>query len=165
MKETDIEGRLTRVLTASLSTYTLNAPVIIKHADKFTSGVPDRTVSWNGSTTWLELKRLLRPNEEIKFRPRQLDTLCDLEVQTGGRSWLVVYVVAKLGRHNGETIIYRPTVYRQWAKADLTRVKLGSIYETMDGRAAAVLWSVGAIRFTGHAHVEVANLIRWTHTT
>lgn len=30
--------------------------VVIKHADQFTSGIPDLSVTWSGRTVWLELK-------------------------------------------------------------------------------------------------------------
>lgn len=49
-------------LTAKLKTALENGlayAVVIKHCDAITAGVPDMSVTWNGRTTWLEIKRVV----------------------------------------------------------------------------------------------------------
>ena len=34
----------------------LHGAVVLKHADRFTSGVPDLSITWHGKTSWWEVK-------------------------------------------------------------------------------------------------------------
>jgi hypothetical protein len=49
------ESTLTRGLLKTLRAAFPDG-VIIKHSDSYTSGVPDISVTWNGRTTWIEVK-------------------------------------------------------------------------------------------------------------
>lgn len=50
------EGQLTRELIKVIERTMLSA-VVLKHAERFTSGIPDMSVTWHGVTSWWECKR------------------------------------------------------------------------------------------------------------
>lgn len=53
------EATLTRELIKILK-YKLLGSIIIKHADRFTVGIPDASITWAGTTSWLEVKYIRR---------------------------------------------------------------------------------------------------------
>ena len=55
MTEATLTRELLRVLERKLS-----GAVVIKHADRFTVGIPDASVTWAGTTSWLEVKLIRR---------------------------------------------------------------------------------------------------------
>lgn len=66
--------------------------VVLKHADRFTAGIPDFSVSVMGGTTWIEMKyqragaRLIDIIDTV-----QLHLCYQLATVTNGRCWIVVY--------------------------------------------------------------------------
>jgi hypothetical protein len=55
MTEATLTRELLKVLERKLS-----GAFIIKHADRFRSGVPDASITWGGTTSWLEVKYVRR---------------------------------------------------------------------------------------------------------
>lgn len=53
------EATLTRELLKVLERK-LPGAVVIKHADRFTAGIPDASLTWAGTTSWLEVKYVRR---------------------------------------------------------------------------------------------------------
>lgn len=49
------ESSLTRQLIAVIEQQ-MSGAVVLKHADRYTSGIPDMSVTWRGVTTWWECK-------------------------------------------------------------------------------------------------------------
>lgn len=70
----------------------LRGAVVIKHADSFTAGVPDVSVSIVGSTNWIEVK-YLRAGDSLRkvIGWKQLIFCHELSTTTNGRCWVVVY--------------------------------------------------------------------------
>lgn len=66
--------------------------LVLKHADKFTAGIADVSCSWNGSTNWIEVKRV-RPGERLRsvVEMVQVVTGMQLAAATKGRAFFVVY--------------------------------------------------------------------------
>jgi hypothetical protein len=149
MNEARLETACMKVLDQRLAPL----PVVLKHANAAASGLPDRSISWNGNTTWIEFK-VLRKNETIHDvikNARQLITCCQLERATR-RCWFVVYT------HDDHTLFYRPSklTHEQLPVPELTD-------GTLNRDAKDRLWHRGVLRFKGHAHHEVAHLIIETH--
>lgn len=138
MTERSVNESLIKVLRQELL-----GCVIIKHADRFTAGVPDMSVSWGGATTWLELK-LLRTGTVLGQLPQAQLVMCaKLEMATN-RCWIVVYdMKQKL------TLIYRPTT--------LINRRTIPIVENYG------VWRNGVIKFDQFDHHEVAELIQQSH--
>ena len=63
MTESQFQGRLLRALRAHPS---LKDAVIFKHSDRFSSGVPDFSVTVGCRTTWWEVK--VAPNKTTKIQ-------------------------------------------------------------------------------------------------
>jgi len=105
--ETQLKSALTRLLRKSLK----NA-VIFRHEDQYTAGIPDISVTWNGHTTWLEVKLA---NPRIKGRGIQKHTA--MELAKSGKCWYVIYVTYK-DLHS--TIIAEPKLVYQdeWMFSD-----------------------------------------------
>lgn len=91
------ESHFTRKLLRALRR-TLPKSVIFKHADLFTAGVPDFSATFQGCTTWVEVKRYpatyvalghltIRPARDVTAL--QWETLYKL-----GRGYLVAYTPA-----------------------------------------------------------------------
>ena len=85
MTETQLKSKLTQTLRKSL-----NNAVIFRHEDQFTSGIPDISVTWEGYTTWLEVK-LAKPT--IRSKGIQKHTMQMLS--ENGRCRYVVYLLEK----------------------------------------------------------------------
>lgn len=61
------ESAFTRKLLRALRSHTvLKDAVIFKHADRFSAGIPDFSVTVNGRTTWWEVK--VNPNQPTKLQ-------------------------------------------------------------------------------------------------
>ena len=77
MTEATLTRELLRVLERKLS-----GAVIIKHADRFTVGIPDASVTWAGTTSWLEVKlvrcKLRATLPKSRFPTAQLVTMDQL---------------------------------------------------------------------------------------
>jgi len=105
MKESDYNHKqVQRLLTACPHA------VYYKHADKFTRGIPDSTLTWAGPTSWLEFK-LLDPVESIhaQLDPVQLVELIKLEQQCQ-RAWVIAFRRPRRSPMRDERlVIYRPT--------------------------------------------------------
>ena len=84
------ERKITEEVLAELRK--LRGAVVLKHADRFTKGVPDLSVSVLGGTSWIELK-YLRKKARLRDVVDTLQlTLChELATTTNGRCWVVVF--------------------------------------------------------------------------
>lgn len=133
---------------------------VIKHADKFTSGIPDMSVSGNGRTSWLELKLLKRGELAVNaVEPAQRITCCRLERATGGRCWVIVY---RASRWEDSTTIYRPSQLNVPEPPEsLPHVQQSS---TMIFETTRRLWHEGVIRWAGHRHDLVRAMVQHTHS-
>ena len=131
--------------------------VVWKHADRFTAGIPDSSVTWNGADSWLEFK-LLGPNESIhdQLKTVQLVELVRVERQTG-RAWVVAY---RKGSRNGleapSVTFWRPTALLD-GKEPIAQT-YASGYDFLER-----LQEYGVATWEGHDHAAVALLIRLTH--
>jgi hypothetical protein len=54
------EASLKRGLVAAIKD-AMPGAVVFRHEDKFTGGIPDLSVTWNGRTVWIEVKRAGEP--------------------------------------------------------------------------------------------------------
>ena len=86
------EATLTRELLGVLERK-LSGAVVIKHADRFTIGIPDASVTWAGTTSWLEVKLVRRrPRATLpksQFPTAQLVTMDRLA--GAGRALYLIY--------------------------------------------------------------------------
>lgn len=78
--------------------------VIFKFHDISTKGMPDIAMTWNGFTTWIEVK-LLKKGTSLKdcSEPLQLHTMTSLARQSEDRAVYVVYDAV-----NKTTALYQP---------------------------------------------------------
>ena len=71
---------------------------IIKHADRFRSGVPDASITWGGTTSWLEVKyvrrQLQRTLPKSQFPADQFVTMDCLAA--AGRAIYLIYFGRRL---------------------------------------------------------------------
>jgi len=87
------EATLTRALVKVLRAG-LPGAVVIKHADRFTAGVPDLSVTWGGRTTWLEVKYA-----NPRLLSRGIQDLTMRGLARAGSAYYVVYFAS------GETCV------------------------------------------------------------
>jgi hypothetical protein len=91
------EATLTRELLKILERK-LSGAVIIKHADRFRAGVPDASITWNGTTSWLEVKYVRRRHRgalpKSQFPAAQFVTMAQLAA--AGRAIYLVYFGRRL---------------------------------------------------------------------
>jgi hypothetical protein len=124
---------------------------IYKHNDRGTKGMPDTSVTWSGSTSWLEFK-MLEGEENIHNSVRfklQLIELVRLEYQCH-RAWVIAY------RKPERLTIYKPT-----ALLDLKQ-PVAREFSTRDN-VLRDLRTYGVAQFDGFDHAAVVALIRQTH--
>ena len=81
MNEAALVGRLLKKLRTSYP-----KAVVIKHADRITSGIPDISISWHGKTTWLEVK-FANPN----IIDRGIQRLMLKTLEREGSAFYVIY--------------------------------------------------------------------------
>jgi hypothetical protein len=132
------EATLTRELLKVLERK-LPGAVIIKHADRFRAGVPDASVTWGGTTSWLEVKyvrrRLQRILPKSQFPADQFVTMDRLAA--AGRAIYLIYFGQRLtlwhpravlgSIRNGVLIlpwerwdeVYPGGFYERWGAADV----------------------------------------------
>jgi len=132
MTETQLKAKLTKTLRASL-----NNAVIFRHEDQFTSGVPDISVTWEGFTTWLEVK-LAKPT----IRGKGIQKYTAQTLAENGRCWYVVYLVEK---------------------AMIGCISLHSTYIVNPKAVIAGDWMLSPNFVVGFNHEFVADFIRRTH--
>jgi hypothetical protein len=80
MKESTLVTQLKNALCAGLP-----GAVVFKHHDAITAGIPDLSVTWRGTTTWLEVKY-----NTDRIQPLQHNTMLRLEKQ--GHAFYVIYL-------------------------------------------------------------------------
>lgn len=163
MKESDAEGTCVRLLLDLCP-----GAVIYKHADQFTAGIPDRSITWHGYDSWLEFKMWEAggtfysefATDSGRANPQLLELL-KLERQTG-RAWVIAYRKA-----NPKKLI-KPSLqlYRPRAMVDshgfLCKHESTPIMSGLDD----VVWNIrlhGHARFEGFDHRAVVALIHLTH--
>lgn len=81
MQEKDLVRRLKKTLETRLP-----GSVIIKHSDAMVAGIPDLSVTWQGVTTWLEVK-----HDVGKIITREIQRWMVKRLATQGRCFYVVY--------------------------------------------------------------------------
>jgi hypothetical protein len=99
-----------------LKTYRTESPgsVVIKHADRFTFGVPDMTVTENWMTSWWEVK-----HADPDFESQGIQELMALRLYTAGRNChYIIY-----DENPKSVLIVRPPDIKDW--------KTKSIAETL----------------------------------
>jgi hypothetical protein len=79
MNERTLVTQLKRALCAGLP-----GAVVFKHHDTITAGIPDLSVTWRGTTTWIEVKY-----NTTRIRPLQHNTL--IRLRGHGSAFYVVY--------------------------------------------------------------------------
>lgn len=129
------EATLTRGLVKHLRASLPNS-VIFKHADAVTAGIPDISVSWFGSVSWLEIKYV---HPQLLDRGIQALTLKAL-ARANGSTWYVLFVE----RHG----VKATQIVNPW---DLDAVRQGQRAPFMSCH--------------GHQFGLVEQLIRKTHET
>lgn len=72
MTETQFCRKLTHALRERLGP----GHVVLKHADGYTAGIPDISITWGRDTLWIEVK--LASNPKL-FEPLQLAMLCNMK--------------------------------------------------------------------------------------
>lgn len=87
MNESQFTRELFELVRRKLSNLYDPPPVIFKHADRWTKGIPDVSITMNGKTTWYEVK--LTTNKRI-FEPIQVQTMLRLQ-----SSFYVIWNVKK----------------------------------------------------------------------
>lgn len=92
MTEAPLKAALVRELRKTLP----RAAVVFRHEDRITAGIPDISVTWNGRTTWLEIKYA---NPGLKSRGIQDLTL--LRLAAAGVARYVVYREQKGEKRTG----------------------------------------------------------------
>lgn len=87
MDETYITGRV-----MARAKGVIQGAKILKHCDKATSAIPDISMSFLGSTAWIEMK-YLRKGRSLKsiVDMDQLIMCNELATTTDGRCWIVIY--------------------------------------------------------------------------
>jgi hypothetical protein len=92
MTEATLTRELLRVLERKLS-----GAVVIKHADRFQIGVPDASVTWGGTTSWLEVKYVRRDFREsghaTRLFPRQFPTAQLVTMEQLAAAGSAVYLI------------------------------------------------------------------------
>ena len=150
MKESDFNGRATAAIRAAC-----RGLVAYKHADGFTSGIPDSSYHWHNLSTWIEYK-LLKTNESIhdQLAPVQLVELMALERELG-RAWVVA---GRRGRNTSTeyTEIYRPSKLFGGAVPRFT--ELANEHTILQR-----LKQDGVAKLAGYNYAAIAKLIILTH--
>ncbi len=147
----------------------LRGSVVLKHADRSTTGIPDISVSWMGITGWTEMK-YLRKRDTLKGinKVEQLVVCHQIYVATGGKCWVIVYQ-----EQPKQVTIWTPRALfmHLWPKlagpADDGRRVLGCnpLYAE-EGLAAvtvnthAIMQAHGALRIPGWPYDVASRLIR-----
>lgn len=70
------------------ATRRLPRAVIIKHADNYTAGVPDMTLTLNGRTSWLEFKHVTKRGQIVS---KGIQNLTAQKLALEGTCWYIVY--------------------------------------------------------------------------
>lgn len=106
------EATLTSALTKTIRGYLVGS-VVFKHADRFTAGVPDLSVTWMHRTAWVEVKLISAIG--ILSTGIQRHTLMTL-AKTSQFVWYVLYVA-----YPKTTVIVRPEGLDSWRIMDSAR--------------------------------------------
>lgn len=89
--------------------------VIFKHADRFTSHIPDVEVLLADKASWVEVKYLRKDRRLIDIvEMGQLMKCCELYTVCGGRAWFLVY-----DEITKQTQMWRPRVLAGYLYPDL----------------------------------------------
>lgn len=83
MTETKLKAILTRKLRKDLS-----GAVVLRHEDQYSSGIPDISITWKGSTTWLEVK-LAKP----KLIGKGIQRITMQCLAENGQCWYAIYLL------------------------------------------------------------------------
>lgn len=135
---------------------------VIKHSDRFTSGIPDVSCSWRHATSWLEIKRL-KPTEIVfdQLDPDQLVECFKLQ-RACDRAWVIAYQQPRRGSNDdGATLIYSPKFLMQH-KDSRNGLLLHPDHVDTDVDVRK-LWEQGVLHFRGYNHESVMTLIAKTH--
>lgn len=89
MNETKLKTKLVKFLRKNLEN-----SIVFRHEDIFTAGIPDISVTHNGTTLWMEVKHVT-PQKPFKSTGLQKHTACQLEKY--GKCIFVVFEESKQG--------------------------------------------------------------------
>jgi hypothetical protein len=128
-----------------------------KHADQFTSGIPDVTIAWQGFTTWIECK-MLKPGKSLdsELRDDQLLYCRRLEGATNRRCWILVWNLRDKDMEITE--LYAPSLVVR-----MRRDGFELPAATPNGDRLQSLPALGYAWGQGINHEMVFDLIRRTH--
>ncbi len=136
MNEGTLKSALREALVAEMP-----GAVVISHISAFPSGTPDRSVTWGGHTSWIEVK-YSRPGRRAKATPLQQGVLTELAT-AGAPAYLVEY--------------REPTRRRQRSAAAVRTVEVNRVLSGGCYRSEVI---GGGRHFDQHA---VAKLIKAEH--
>jgi hypothetical protein len=134
---------------------------MLKHSDRFTTGIPDLTCSWNHATSWLEIKRLKAT--EIIFDQLDQDQLLEgykLQIACD-RAWVIAFQAPRIIDKTGHTWIYSPRflfTHRESRNGSLLHPE--RIDDVVDVRK---LWEQGVLHLAGYNYESIVTLITKTH--
>jgi hypothetical protein len=154
------EPKATRAMMVLLATKLPQPVDVTKHADQFTSGIPDVTAAWQGFTSWLECK-MLKPGKTLdsELGDDQLLYCRRLEGATNRRCWVVVWNLRD--RDNHFTEIYAPSLIVEMRRQGREVPENGWPMEFKD-RVGALDYE-RYVKAKGVNHALVMDLIRGTH--
>lgn len=157
------EPKATRALMQRLAARLPQPLDVTKHADQFTSGIPDVTVAWQGFTTWLECK-MLKPGKSLdsELGDDQLLYCRRLEGATNGRCWILAWNLRD--RAAPATQIYAPSLVVKMRREGLAHPAIVARFgdETPGAWLARGLRS-GFHEVPGVDHGAIAELVLATH--
>lgn len=139
---------------------------IYKHADQFTAGIPDRSFTWRGRTSWVEFKFLdmNHPLHEQKGHNKGLSKVQLMELlaleRNSHRAWVLVYRKPLRGG-SPITQIYRPSALLRQPGPQFV-VPVAEKVSTFD-TICIDLQRTGVAQFAGHDHRALVALLHLTH--
>lgn len=123
MNESELKTKLMAAMEVAMP-----GVVVIRHEDKYTSGIPDISVSWNRQTIWLEVKHVT-PRKPFKSRSDQIVMCCKLARQ--GQCWYVIY--HEKTDWIKKTLIVQPDDVKTWKRDDRLEFENLGIYNGVFG--------------------------------
>lgn len=103
MNEKELKSKLVKRMRKKL-----RGAVVFRHEDQWTSGIPDISVTFQG-TTWIEVK-YVKEDSELKMRGVQKLTCQNLE--DNGDCWILIYEDHSI--FGQRTHLIRPSVVDNW---------------------------------------------------
>lgn len=83
MTESELTKRLKKRIKERLP-----RAIVLKHADRFTAGIPDMSITLNGDTSWWEIKHITKPGPA---ESRGIQNLTAMNLALEGICWYIVF--------------------------------------------------------------------------